>query len=177
MSENWGFSACPDHTQGQPASGPRCRPPPPTVRCDFNCRHHAALPPTAGQSQIQRCKTLSRIRSAPARIQRTRPRAPLAFPFPLGYSFAAKNGTSYIDQRASKDDQPDARVGQAGRPGVAERFGVPRKSGNAGGMTAPVASGWSGCQVGLAPTGTRRLCAARAISRHVTNVLDCPPAA
>jgi hypothetical protein len=24
-------------------------------------------------------------------------------------------------------------------------------------MTAPVASGWSGCRVGLAPTGTRRL--------------------
>src|SRR5215471_4062388 len=25
-------------------------------------------------------------------------------------------------------------------------------------MTAPVASGWSGCRVGLAPTGKRRLC-------------------
>jgi hypothetical protein len=24
-------------------------------------------------------------------------------------------------------------------------------------MTAPVASGWSGCRVGLAPTGKRRL--------------------
>ena len=29
-------------------------------------------------------------------------------------------------------------------------------------MTAPIASGWSGCQVGLAPTGKRRLCTAHA---------------
>ena len=32
-----------------------------------------------------------------------------------------------------RDDQPDAREGQAGRSGVAERFVVPRKPGNAGG--------------------------------------------
>src|ERR1700726_4685526 len=31
-------------------------------------------------------------------------------------------------------------------------------------MTAPIASGWSGCRVGLAPTGKRRLCTAHAIS-------------
>jgi hypothetical protein len=31
------------------------------------------------------------------------------------------------------DDQPEAREGQAGRPGVAERFAVPLKPGNAGG--------------------------------------------
>ena len=31
-------------------------------------------------------------------------------------------------------------------------------------MTAPVASGWSGCRVGLAPTGKRRLSTAHAIS-------------
>src|ERR1700680_4807770 len=30
-------------------------------------------------------------------------------------------------------------------------------------MTAPVASGWSGCRVGLAPTGKRRLLTAHAI--------------
>jgi len=30
-------------------------------------------------------------------------------------------------------------------------------------MTAPVASGWSGCRVGLAPTGKRRLVTAHAI--------------
>ena len=31
------------------------------------------------------------------------------------------------------DDQPEAREGQAGRPGVAGTFVVPRKPGNAGG--------------------------------------------
>ena len=35
------------------------------------------------------------------------------------------------------DDQPEAREGQAGRPGVAERFVVPRKPGNAGGGKGP----------------------------------------
>jgi hypothetical protein len=33
-------------------------------------------------------------------------------------------------------------------------------------MTAPVASGWSGCRVGLAPTGKRRLCTAHAKRGH-----------
>ena len=36
-----------------------------------------------------------------------------------------------------KDDQPDAREGQAGRLGVAERFVVPGKPGNAGGGKGP----------------------------------------
>ena len=35
-------------------------------------------------------------------------------------------------QGVGSDAQPDAREGQAGRPGVAERFGVPLKPGNAG---------------------------------------------
>ena len=35
------------------------------------------------------------------------------------------------------DDQPEAREGQAGRFGVAERFVVPRKPGNAGGGKGP----------------------------------------
>ena len=35
------------------------------------------------------------------------------------------------------DDQPDAREGQAGRCGVAERLVVPRKPGNAGGGKGP----------------------------------------
>jgi hypothetical protein len=35
------------------------------------------------------------------------------------------------------DDQPDAREGQAGRLGVAERLVVPRKPGNAGGGKGP----------------------------------------
>jgi hypothetical protein len=33
-------------------------------------------------------------------------------------------------------------------------------------MTAPIASGWSGCRVGFAPTGKRRLCTAHAMSRR-----------
>ena len=36
-----------------------------------------------------------------------------------------------------RDDQPDAREGQAGRPGVAERFVVPLKPCNAGGGKGP----------------------------------------
>ena len=35
------------------------------------------------------------------------------------------------------DDQPDAREGQAGRPGVAERLVVPQKPVNAGGGKGP----------------------------------------
>jgi len=33
-------------------------------------------------------------------------------------------------------------------------------------MTAPVASGWSGCRVGLAPTGKRRLVTAHTLNSH-----------
>src|SRR5258707_15132490 len=33
-------------------------------------------------------------------------------------------------------------------------------------MTAPIASGWSGCRVGLAPTGKRRLVTAHANAGH-----------
>jgi hypothetical protein len=33
-------------------------------------------------------------------------------------------------------------------------------------MTAPIASGWSDCRVGLAPTGKRRLCTAHTHSGH-----------
>src|SRR6266404_70488 len=33
-------------------------------------------------------------------------------------------------------------------------------------MTAPIASGWSGCRVGLAPTGKRRLFTAHANTGH-----------
>src|ERR1700686_2878263 len=40
-------------------------------------------------------------------------------------------------QGVVRDDQPEAREGQAGRPGEAERFMVPRKPGNAGGGTEP----------------------------------------
>ena len=37
----------------------------------------------------------------------------------------------------NRDDQPDAREGQAGRGGVAERLVVPLKPGNAGGGKGP----------------------------------------
>ena len=40
-------------------------------------------------------------------------------------------------QSAVSDDQPEAREGQAGRLGVAERFVVPLKPGNAGGGKGP----------------------------------------
>src|SRR5712691_5038631 len=40
-------------------------------------------------------------------------------------------------QGVVSDDQPEAREGQAGRPGVAERFVVPRKPSNAGGGKGP----------------------------------------
>src|ERR1700746_1957942 len=40
-------------------------------------------------------------------------------------------------QGVVSDDQLDAREGQTGRPGVAERFAVPRKPGNAGGGKGP----------------------------------------
>jgi len=33
-------------------------------------------------------------------------------------------------------------------------------------MTAPIASGWSGCRMGFAPTGKRRLCTAHAKNGH-----------
>ena len=39
--------------------------------------------------------------------------------------------------RVVSDNQPDAREGQAGRFGVAERFVVLRKPGNAGGGKGP----------------------------------------
>ena len=36
-------------------------------------------------------------------------------------------------------------------------------------MTAPIASGWSGCRVGLAPTGKRRLSTAHTHKRHAAS--------
>jgi hypothetical protein len=34
-------------------------------------------------------------------------------------------------------------------------------------MTAPIASGWSGCRMGFAPTGKRRLCTAHTLLGHL----------
>ena len=43
-------------------------------------------------------------------------------------------------QGVVRDDQPEAREGQAGRPGVTERFVVPLKPSNVGGGKGPVIS-------------------------------------
>src|SRR4030088_1030277 len=40
-------------------------------------------------------------------------------------------------------------------------------------MTAPIASGWSGCRVGLAPTGKRRLCTAHANNGPLVRTTKC----
>jgi hypothetical protein len=45
--------------------------------------------------------------------------------------------TRETPRRGQGDDQLEAREGQAGRHGVAERFVVPRKLGNAGGGKGP----------------------------------------
>src|SRR5207342_3382439 len=42
-------------------------------------------------------------------------------------------------------------------------------------MPAPVASGWSGCRVGLAPTGKRRLVTAHTLSGHSNYSADIRP--
>ena len=41
-------------------------------------------------------------------------------------------------------------------------------------IAAPVASGWSGCRVGLAPTGKRRLVTAHARSGHSLSIFRAP---
>src|SRR4029453_16424681 len=43
-------------------------------------------------------------------------------------------------------------------------------------MTAPVASGWSGCRVGLAPTGKRRLFTAHTQNGHTPVTIARPKA-
>src|SRR5450830_1391628 len=47
------------------------------------------------------------------------------------------HATRETPSRCQAQDQPDAREGQAGRPGVAERLVVPLKPGNAGGGKGP----------------------------------------
>src|SRR5271169_3461796 len=47
------------------------------------------------------------------------------------------HATREAPKRGRIDDQPEAREGQAGRLGVAERFAVPLKLGNAGGGKGP----------------------------------------
>src|SRR4029453_18508788 len=42
-------------------------------------------------------------------------------------------------------------------------------------MTAPIASGWSGCRVGFAPTGKRRLCTAHTHLGPCIIGISCEP--
>jgi len=55
----------------------------------------------------------------------------------LAEEYELRDGDHGKPRRVIRDDQPDAREGQAGRAGVAERLVVPRKPGNAGGGKGP----------------------------------------
>src|ERR1700730_7396217 len=54
-----------------------------------------------------------------------------------GSMYTRKAHATREAQCVIRDDQPDAREGQAGRAGVAERLVVPLKPGNAGGGKGP----------------------------------------
>ena len=68
------------------------------------------------------------------------PGAPLAFALPDKSTtephYRVRRRDLYPSRQGCQD-QPDAREGQAGRSGVAERFVVPLKPGNAGGGKGP----------------------------------------
>jgi hypothetical protein len=62
--------------------------------------------------------------------------------FPPGYMATTRRQTGSVATREAPSggrtpSQPDAREGQAGPPGVADRFVVPRKPGNSGGGKEP----------------------------------------
>ena len=63
--------------------------------------------------------------------------ARLLHPGSGGSMYTRKAYATREGPRRVSDDQPDAREGQAGRAGVAERFAVPLKPGNAGGGKGP----------------------------------------
>ena len=54
-----------------------------------------------------------------------------------GSMYARKANATREAPMRDQDDQPDAREGQAGRAGVAERLVIPLKPGNAGGGKGP----------------------------------------
>jgi hypothetical protein len=78
------------------------------------------------------------------------------------------------------DDQLEAREGQAGRPGVAERFVVPLKPGNAGGGKGPQfkTDAISGEGPGDWATYQLRECSetAEGVARESKGVKSCPRA-
>jgi hypothetical protein len=78
------------------------------------------------------------------------------------------------------DDQPESREGQAGRFGVAERFVVPLKPGNAGGGKGPQfkTDAIRGEGPGDWETYQLRECSetAEGVARESTGVKSCPRA-
>src|SRR5258705_10311983 len=83
-------------------------------------------------------------------------------------------------QGVVSDDQLEAREGQAGRPGVAERFVVPLKPGNAGGGKGPQfkTDAISGEGPGDWATYQLRECSetAEGVARESKGVKSCPRA-
>lgn len=87
--------------------------------------------------------------------------------------------TREAPKRGQVDDQPESREGQAGRLGVAERFVVPRKLGNAGGGKGPqFKTGIRGEGPGDWATYQLRECSetAEGVAREIEGVKSCPRA-
>jgi hypothetical protein len=89
----------------------------------------------------------------------------------IGYTLAAAKERHFYRWVLDKDHR--ILLGVHSRYGLHTRavtqFGDPLSEGFSHfvtSMTAPVASGWSGCRVGFAPTGKRRLITAHTLSRH-----------
>jgi hypothetical protein len=88
--------------------------------------------------------------------------------------------TREAPKRGRIDDQPEAREGQAGRLGVAERFVVPLKLGNAGGGKGPQFKTDAICGEGPGDWATYQLreCSeiAEGVARESEGVKSCPRA-
>src|SRR5712672_4573056 len=88
--------------------------------------------------------------------------------------------TREAPRRGQSDDQLEAREGQAGRPGVAERFVVLMKPGNAGGGKGPQFKTDAIRSEGPGDWATYRLrkCSetAEGVARESTGVKSCPRA-
>jgi hypothetical protein len=88
--------------------------------------------------------------------------------------------TRETPKRGQIDDQPEAREGQAGRPGVAEGFVVPLKLGNAGGGKGPQFKTDATRGEGPGDWATYQLCecseTAEGVARESKGVKSCPRA-
>src|ERR1700757_5510237 len=86
---------------------------------------------------------------------------------------------------AVRDDQPDAREGQAGRLGDTERFVVPLKPGNAGGGKGPQfrtngrrsegPGDWATYQLRRVFRNCRRRCTRKRRQKPATASMSCTP--